>query len=81
MKINGNIFEDRLTPSETAAILGIKSETLSVWRCTRRYALPFVKIGKKVFYRGADIQKFIESRTIGVNTDSSGENNLTTWRG
>jgi hypothetical protein len=79
--MNKDIFEDRLTPAETAAILGVKVETLSIWRCTKRYALSFVKIGKKVFYRGTDVQKFIESRTIGVNTELSGENNLTTWRG
>lgn len=34
--------------------------TLAVWRCTRRKALPFVKIGRKVFYRAQDIEKFIE---------------------
>ena len=48
-----------------AEILGITPGTLSVWRCVRRYPLPFVKIGKAVRYRMADLEQFIESRTVG----------------
>jgi len=59
-----------VTPVQTAEILGVVLGTLSVWRCTRRYNLPFVKIGRKVFYRGSDIQSFIESRTIGALEES-----------
>lgn len=50
---------------EAARILNISPGTLSVWRCTNRYRLPFVKIGKAVRYRVADLERFIESRTIG----------------
>lgn len=53
-----------LTPSETKAMLGLKSEgTLQVWRSTRRYPLPWVKVGRHVRYRLSDVEKFIESRT------------------
>lgn len=48
-----------------AEILSITPGTLSVWRCLRRYDLPFVKIGKSVRYRMADLEQFIESRTVG----------------
>lgn len=78
--MNKNIFEDRLTPAETAAILGVKAETLCIWRCTRRYALPFIKISRKVFYRGADVQKFIESRTVSIDNNLLDENNFNTRR-
>lgn len=74
-----NIFEDRLTPAETATILGVKIETLAIWRCTHRYPLPFVKIGRKVFYRGTDVKAFIASRTIDVNELSAA--NYSTARG
>ena len=57
--------EKLLNPTETAAILGIAVGTLSVWRCTRRYDLPYVKSGRRVKYRPSDIEAFITSRTVG----------------
>ena len=53
-----------LTPSEAAAILGVSVGTLQVWRCTKRYPLPFVKIGRKAMYQVEAVQAFIESRTV-----------------
>jgi hypothetical protein len=50
----------------TAEILGVTAGTLSVWRCTRRYDLPYVKVGRAVRYRMEDIQRFIEQRTVGA---------------
>ena len=38
--------------------------TLSVWRSTGRYDLPFVKIGRKVRYRLGDVMDFIARRTM-----------------
>jgi len=62
--MNSPIFPDRYSSHEAANILGVAPETLAIWRCTKRYPLPYIKIGRKVFYKGADIQAFIESRTI-----------------
>lgn len=53
-----------LTPTEAAAILGVSVGTLQVWRCTKRYPLPFVKIGRKAMYQPEAIQAFIERRTV-----------------
>ncbi len=61
------IFPDRYSPKEAAAILGVREETLAVWRCTKRYPLSYIKIGRKVFYRGKDLASFIESRAVNVN--------------
>lgn len=47
-----------------AEILGITPGTLSVWRCVRRYPLPYSKIGRAVRYSVADLERFIESRTV-----------------
>jgi len=58
------VFPDRYNAKEAADILGIREETLAVWRCTKRYPLPYVKIGRKVFYRGGDLKRFIESRVV-----------------
>lgn len=46
-----------------AEILDVKRGTLSVWRSTGRYNLPFVKIGRKVRYRRADLLAWLEKRT------------------
>ncbi len=52
-----------LTPQEAALYLGISINTLSVWRSTGRYGLPFIKIGGRVKYRESDLAAFIEKRT------------------
>lgn len=58
---NKEIF---LTCKEAAEVLGVKSNTLDVWRCRKRYALPYIKIGKKIRYKMSDLLGFIESRTF-----------------
>jgi excisionase family DNA binding protein len=55
---------DLMTRHEAAGYLGVTPHTLSVWACTRRYDLPFVKIGRKVMYRKAHLDSFIEARTL-----------------
>jgi hypothetical protein len=49
-----------------AEILGVTPGTLSVWRCTRRYPLPYIKVGRAVRYRLGDLDKFLASRTVGA---------------
>jgi len=49
-----------------AEILGVTPGTLSVWRCTRRYNLDFVKVGRAVRYRVKDLERFISDRTVGA---------------
>jgi Helix-turn-helix domain len=48
-----------LSPTETTRRLHVTYGTLAVWRCTHRKALPFVRIGRKIFYREEDIENFI----------------------
>lgn len=52
-----------LDDKTAAAILDVSPGTLSVWRSTGRYNLPFLKIGRKVRYRRADILDWMKSRT------------------
>ena len=58
------VFFERINPKEAAKILGVSVDTLAVWRCTKRYPLTYIKMGRKVFYRASDLEKFIESRTV-----------------
>ena len=53
---------DLLPEKDAADFLQISPGTLSVWRSTGRYALPFVKIGARVRYRRTDLQAWIDSR-------------------
>ena len=55
-----------LTEAEAAAYLSVEPQTLCAWRCTRRYNLPFIKVGRLVRYRPEDVEAFLESRTIGA---------------
>jgi excisionase family DNA binding protein len=59
-KLNvSNLLDDH----QASHYLGLKKGTLSVWRSTGRYQIPFVKIGSKVRYRQSDLDVWLESRT------------------
>lgn len=51
-----------LTPENAARVLGIPKQTLAAWRCTKRVRLPYVKVGRHIRYRLADLMAFIESQ-------------------
>jgi hypothetical protein len=50
---------------QASEIVGVTPGTLQVWRCTRRYPLPYIKVGRAVRYRVSDLQAFLASRTVG----------------
>jgi excisionase family DNA binding protein len=54
-----------LTREQAAEFLGVKPQTLAVWATAKRYQLPMVKVGSLVRYRLSDLEKFLESRTVG----------------
>jgi excisionase family DNA binding protein len=59
-----NFDADQLLDEQAAATyLDLKPGTLSVWRSTGRYAIPFVKIGRNVRYRRTDLDAWLEQRT------------------
>lgn len=49
----------QVNDKDTALILGVKAETLSVWRSTGRYGLPYLKIGRLIKYRISDLAEFL----------------------
>ncbi len=55
-----------LNRKEAAIYLGVTEQTLAVWKCTQRYDLPVVKIGRLVKYKKTDLDNFIEKRTTGL---------------
>ncbi|MBK6321279.1 helix-turn-helix domain-containing protein [Candidatus Aalborgicola defluviihabitans] len=55
--------KELLDDKAAAAVLDVTPGTLSVWRSTGRYALPFLKVGRKVRYRHADLLAWLDKRT------------------
>lgn len=48
-----------LTPEQAAEFLQISPATLAVWRCTKRYNLPYYKMGDSlVRYKLEDLEEF-----------------------
>ena len=58
-------MSDLLTETEAAQVLGMKPQSLSVWRLHKKN-LPFVKIGRLVRYRREDIEAWLERQTVAV---------------
>lgn len=51
---------------EAARRLGVAPETLEMIRCYRpKEGPPFLKIGRRVLYRVADLESFAESLVVG----------------
>jgi Helix-turn-helix domain len=62
--VNEVAGHDLVTADEAARILGnLAPNTLAVWRTTKRYALPYLKVGRLVRYRRSDLEKFLASRS------------------
>ena len=53
---------DLLDNKAAAAYLSLRPGTLSVWRSTGRYNIPYVKVGRLVRYRRADLDAWLEKR-------------------
>lgn len=49
-----------MTPRDAAVYIGVKINTLAVWRMTNKYDLPFVKLGRVIRYRKTDLDEWID---------------------
>jgi len=56
--------DDILGNTDAAKYIGVTPRTLEVWRCTKRYKIPFIKVGRLVKYRKSALDAFLESRTV-----------------
>ena len=50
---------------EAAELLGVRPDTLSVWRCTKAVQIPYIKVGKLVKYRPQDLEAYLEQQRRG----------------
>lgn len=53
-----------LSRKEAAEFLGVTEMTLAIWKSTKRYPIPCVKVGRLAKYRYGDLLEFVESRTV-----------------
>lgn len=63
---NLDISDPLLSEKEASNFLRVKPQTLASWRIVNAYGLPYVKVGRLVRYRQSALEKFIASRTVGV---------------
>jgi hypothetical protein len=64
MHVQTALADPLLTEVQAAEELGVEPVTLQVWRSTRRYDLPYVKVGRLVRYRRSAIEQFLAARTV-----------------
>lgn len=53
-----------MTRKEAADYLGVKSRTLEIWASTGRHCIPYVRIGREVRYRRADLDRLVDRLLI-----------------
>ena len=53
-----------LSTPEAADYIGARPHSLEIWRASGRYRIPFVKVGRLVKYRRADLDAWLKSRTV-----------------
>ena len=53
-----------LDTKDAAQYVGVTTRTLEVWRCTKRHAIPYIKVGRLVRYRSRDLDSWLESRIV-----------------
>jgi hypothetical protein len=64
---------DPILPNAIAAeYIGITPHTLNVWRCNKRFDIPYIKVGSSVKYRKSSLDNFLLQQTV-CETSSKGE--------
>lgn len=58
-------LSELISSDEAAEYLGITRKTMEVWRSTKRYNIPYIKVGRLVRYRKSDLEAFLISRVQG----------------
>ena len=61
-------LERLLTPKEVAPIFHTTARSLAVMRCLRRDHPPYLKIGRKILYRRADVLAWLDAHVVNAST-------------
>ena len=63
-KENDERASELMTRSEAAKYLRLSPGTLANWQSTQRQKIPCLKLGGRIFYRQADLYKWIELKEV-----------------
>lgn len=55
---------NRLSNEAAATYIGIRPQTLSKWRCTSRFRIPYLRVGSRVFYRVVDLDAWLAQQVV-----------------
>ena len=53
-----------MTPRDAAVYIGVKINTLAVWRMTNKCGLRYLKLGKAIRYRKDDLDEWLASKAV-----------------
>ncbi len=59
--MNSNKFSNAslLSREEAATYLGVSPSTLANWACTKKFKIPYFRVGRSVRYRINDLDTFV----------------------
>lgn len=60
-----------LSTPEAADYIGARPHSLEIWRASVRYRIPFVRVGRLVKYRRADLDAWLASRTVNADSEAA----------
>ena len=63
-----------LSRIKAADYLNMQPQTLAVWASSGRYNLPFIKVGRKVYYLKEHLDEFLSNRTYTTTFQSESQN-------
>lgn len=58
-----------LSRVEAAKYIGVATQTLAAWASTKRYEIPYIKVGRTVKYRRRHLDEWLESRTVQAQSE------------
>jgi len=63
-KSKSNPATNLIEPTQAAAYLKISLRTLAKWRSTGSPSIPYIKIGRCIRYRQADLDAYLAEHTV-----------------
>jgi len=57
--------EPWLRYAQAADVLGVSRGTLEVWLSTKRYNVPYYKIGRNVLFKRSELERWVQARARG----------------
>ncbi len=60
-----NFPDERMLRAQAASYLGVSSQFLEGDVVSNRHKIPYIKVGRKVFYLKSDLDAWVKSRKVG----------------